>query len=417
MQTTFHDLYTRLVKTAAAGSMRGELETIRQHHFDAHQVDCLLHPHRYAPVWQIDDCDCTQEGEPACVASCIFRALSKDETGKVIIDKDLCVGCSACVESCKAGKLTESKDVLPALDAIKQARGPIYAMIAPAFIGQFSPNITPGMLRSAFKKIGFTGMVEVALFADILTLKEALEFDRKILTVKDFMLTSCCCPIWIAMIRKVYNQFLPHVPGSVSPMVACGRSIKLLEPGATTIFVGPCIAKKAEAREPDIADAVDFVLTFQEVRDMFEAFELDLSQMEDDPREHSSKTGRIYARTGGVSEAVRNTVALLNPNRAIAVKAQQADGVPACREMLNMLKEGKLTANFLEGMGCEGGCVGGPKAILSREEGCSNVNEYAARANHLTPIDNPYLLEMLGRLGIPSVESLLEETELFTRHF
>jgi len=412
----FQELYTKLVKAAAQNDQE-EFQQIRQHHFDAHQVDCLLRPHRYAPVWQIGSCDCAGEGEPDCVASCIFRALSKDETGKVIIDQDLCVGCAACIDSCKAGKLTASKDILPVLDAVKHAKGPVYAMVAPAFIGQFSASITPGMLRSAFKKIGFTGMVEVALFADVLTLKEALEFDRNILSDRDYMLTSCCCPIWIAMIRKVYNQFLPHVPGSVSPMVACGRSIKYLEPDATTVFIGPCIAKKSEAREPDIADAVDFVLTFQEVRDLFEAFELDLSKMEDDPREHSSKAGRIYARTGGVSQAVQSTVALLNPNRAIMVRAQQADGVPACREMLGALREGKIEANFLEGMGCVGGCVGGPKAILNREEGRENVDAYAAQANHMTPLDNPYLLEMLEQLGLNSVEALLEETEFFTRHF
>jgi len=416
--TTFNDLYTHLVRSAARGNnMHSALKKIRRQDFDAHQVDCLLHPHDYAPVWQIGKCDCAQEGQPPCVASCIFRAISKDEGGKVIIDKDLCAGCSACIDSCKAGKLTASRDILPTLDAVKNAKGPVYALIAPAFIGQFSPAITPGMLRSAFKKIGFAGMVEVALFADILTLKEALEFDRNILTSEDYMITSCCCPIWIAMIRKVYDQFIPHVPGSVSPMVACGRSIKLLEPDAVTVFIGPCIAKKAEAREADIADAVDFVLTFEEVRDLFDAFEIELSQMESDPREHSSKAGRIYARTGGVSEAIQNTVDLLNPNRAITVKAQQADGIPACRAMLTALKAGTITANFLEGMGCEGGCVGGPKAILSREEGRDNVNEYAALANHLTPIDNPYVLELLGRLGLSSVERLLEETELFTRHF
>lgn len=417
-QTKFDELYTRLVRAAARGETRQELRNIREREFDAHQVDCLLHPEDYAPVWRFGHCTCKQkEGEPPCVASCIFRAIEKDREGKYVINKDLCEGCSACIDACAEGKLTASRDILPVLDAVKNAEGPVYALIAPAFIGQFSGEITPGMLRSAFKSIGFTGMMEVALFADILTLKEALEFDKKIQDVRDFMITSCCCPIWIAMIRKVYDQFLPYVPGSVSPMVACARAIKVLEPGAVTVFVGPCVAKKSEAREPDIADAVDYVLTFQEVRDIFDAFEVDLAAMEDDPREHSSRAGRIYARTGGVSEAVQKTVALLNPDRTITLKARQADGVPGCRAMLEDLKAGKIDANFLEGMGCVGGCVGGPKAILNREEGRVNVNEYAEQALQQTPVDNPYLLELLNRLGLPSVEALLEETDLFTRHF
>ncbi|MCX7614193.1 MAG: iron hydrogenase [Clostridiales bacterium] len=414
---TFNDLYTRLLKAAAENKTQRELEEIQKDEFDPHQLDCLLHPRKYASVWKFGDCDCSGEEENPCVSSCLFRAIKKDKQGKVIIDIDLCAGCSVCIDACKSGKLTGSKDILPTLEAVKNSTGPVYAMIAPAFIGQFSQNVTPGKLRSAFKKIGFAGMVEVALFADALTLKEALEFDKKIIDDKDYMITSCCCPIWIAMIRKIYKQFIPHVPGAVSPMVACGRSIKLLEPNSTTVFIGPCIAKKAEAREQDIADAVDFVLTFEEIQDIFDAFHVDPSVLEDDQRDHSSKSGRIYARKGGVSEAVQNTVNKLSPNRTISVKAQQADGVPACKEMLSSLREGKITANFLEGMGCVGGCVGGPKAVLNWEEGRDNVNQYSSLAAYETPVDNPFVQELLKRLGIESVESLLEDTEIFTRHF
>lgn len=414
---TLNDLYTRLVKAAAKDSTQQELEALQKEEYDAHQLECLFHPEEYASVWKFGSCDCSGEEESPCVTRCLFRAIRKDETGKVIIDNALCTGCSECVEACRSGKLTASKDVLPALELIKSSNSPVYAMIAPAFIGQFSQTVTPGKLRSAFKEIGFSGMLEVSLFADILTLKEALEFDQKILDQKDFMITSCCCPIWIAMIRKIYQQFIPYVPGAVSPMVACGRSIKLLEPGAKTIFVGPCIAKKAEAREPDIADAVDYVLTFEEMRDIFDAFHVDPAALPEDQRDHSSKAGRLYARKGGVSEAVQSTVKRLSPNRPISVKAQQADGMPACKEMLNNLREGKITANFLEGMGCVGGCVGGPKAVLNWEEGRDNVNQYGALAAYDTPVDNPFVLELLERLGLESVERLLEDTDIFTRRF
>lgn len=193
--------------------------------------------------------------------------------------------------------------MLPALDAVKHAKGPVYALIAPAFLGQFSTVVTPGRLRSAFKLLGFTGMVEVALFADLLTLKEALEFDRNIHTETDFQLTSCCCPMWIGMIRKLYHELMPHVPGAVSPMIAAGRTVKKLHPDAVTIFVGPCIAKKAEAREADLAGAVDYVLTFQEMQDIFQAADIHPELLEESERDHSSRAGRIYARTGGVSEA------------------------------------------------------------------------------------------------------------------
>ena len=183
-------------------------------------------------------------------------------------------------------RLTASRDILPAMKAVREAQGPAYVLVAPAFMGQFSPEVTPGKLRSAFKALGFAGMIEVALFADILTLKEALEFDRHILNDGDYQLTSCCCPMWIAMIRKIYHELMPHVPGAVSPMIACGRVVKKLHPDAVTVFVGPCLAKKSEAREPDIAGAVDYVLTFQEVQDVFEAAGIDPADQPENEKDH-----------------------------------------------------------------------------------------------------------------------------------
>lgn len=412
----FNELYRVLLAACAEGKTQQEAEAEYRDSMDAYQLDCLLHPEKYAPVIHFGECGCCDK-ESSCISGCIFNAIRRNEEGEILIDSSLCAGCMACVEACRSGRLTASRDTLPVLYAVKNAKGPVYALAAPAFIGQFDRRITPGMLRSAFKKIGFAGLVEVALFADILTLKEALEFDRRILNEEDFLLTSCCCPVWIAMIRKVYRRFIPNIPGSVSPMIAGGRAIKLLEPDAVTVFIGPCAAKKAEARERDIAGAVDFVLTFEEVRDIFDAFKINLYEMEDDAREHSSTAGRIYAYAGGVSRAVQDTVGRLGRNSKISLKARQADGVPACREMMNRLMEGKYGANFLEGMGCRGGCVGGPKAVLDREKGRENAEQYGAQAAHFSPVDNPYVLEMLNRLGFSSVESLLDGPNIFTREF
>ncbi len=139
--------------------------------------------------------------------------------------------------------------------------------------------------------------------------------------------------------------------------------------------------------------------------------------MEESEKDHSSRAGRIYARTGGVSEAVKGTVERLNPDRKIHVKTRQADGVPSCKQMINELLEGNGNANFFEGMGCVGGCVGGPKVMIDREEGRKNVNEYGDSAVYPTPIDNPYVIELLHRLGFDTVESLLEHSDIFTREF
>lgn len=411
--TRFDELYKKLIKNSLEN--KDLLDDISD--YDPHHLDCLLYPEKHPPVLKIDDCDCKSEGTTKCAASCLFDAIKRDEEGKIYIDSSLCTGCNACIDSCKSEKLAASKDILPALEAIKEGKGPVYALIAPAFLGQFSSDVTPGKLRSAFKSIGFTGMIEVALFADILTLKEALEFDKNIVDESDYQLTSCCCPMWIAMIRKIYHDLIPHVPGAVSPMIASGRTIKVLHPDAITIFIGPCLAKKVEAKEEDIKDAIDFVLTFQEVKDIFDALDIDPAKMEESEKDHSSRAGRIYARAGGVSEAVSKTVERLNPDRKITVRTQRADGVPACKEMINQLKEGKTNANFFEGMGCVGGCVGGPKRIIDVEEGTKNVEEYGDAATYKTPIENPYVIELLHRLGFDTVESLLEHSDIFTRDF
>ena len=411
---TFEELYNSLLRRAVDGSIGEELDLTRERGFDPHHLSCLLHPKMHPVVIRTDACGCDPQRQEACRARCLFDALFV-KNGDVEIDPAACVGCGECIRNCDARKLTESRDILPALNALRNANAPVYAMIAPAFINQYSEAVTPGKLRAAFKKIGFAGMVEVALFADILTLKEALEFDRNIQTEEDFQLTSCCCPMWIGMIKKVYAQLIPHVPAAVSPMVACGRSIKKINPDAVTVFIGPCIAKKAEAREADVADSTDFVLTFQEIQDVFDYAGIRPADLSEDERDHSSKAGRIYAGVGGVSEAVRAAVERIHPQKSIAVRTRHADGVPACKQMLNDILSGDGGANFFEGMGCVGGCVGGPKALVPREEGRKSVVRYGAEANYETPIDNPYVIALLHQLGLDTIESLLEQSDIFVR--
>ena len=309
-----------------------------------------------------------------------------------------------------------TKDTQDVLNIIKDNSANnklVYAMIAPAFLGQFSDQVTPGKLRSALKYLGFTGMVEVSLFADILTLIEALEFNQKINNESDFMLTSCCCPMWIGMLRK--NNLLSHVPGTVSPMLAAARSIKIIHPEAITVFIGPCMAKKTEAHEEDLDGATDYVLTFQEINSLLNLFNIKPETMPEINRDHSSKAGRIYARAGGVSQSIVDTVKKLNPDKKIVIKC--ANGVIECKKLMEEFKSPNKTANFYEGMGCLGGCVGGPKKIIDKDIAKQNVDNYADTARYATPLDNPYVIKLLNMLGFDTVESLLSDNKIFARHF
>mgnify|MGYP000904962357 CR=1 FL=1 len=294
----FEKLYQKSVELSVKGDI-AELFDIPD--CDSNALECLTNPRRYPAVVRLGPCSC---GEKDCENVCFYKAITHDAEGNAVISAQDCVGCGDCIKACGAHNLVEIKEVVPIFTAVNEGK-PVYALIAPAFLSQFGSDMTPGRLRAAFKRLGFAGMIEVALFADILTLKEALEFDRSVKRKEDFVLTSCCCPMWVGMIQKVYSRLMPHVPPSVSPMVASGRAIKLMYPEAKTVFIGPCLAKKAEARQSDIADAVDYVLTFRETADIFDAAGIDPKELEEDLRDHSSAGGRLYARTGGVSE--RNT--------------------------------------------------------------------------------------------------------------
>ena len=395
---TIEDLYRAI--------MDRELKNGRElmEEYDNYSMDCLLHPGSHAPVISVGSCDsCGDGGE--CRNSCIFDAIEKIN-GRIYIDPQKCTGCGACVDACKMGHLMENKEIYPVLEALCDHGREVYALIAPAFVGQYGKEVTTGQLRSAFKKIGFHGMVEVAV-----------EFDAHVQKEGDFQLTSCCCPVWIAMIRNIYQDLVGHVPGAVSPMIAAGRIVKKLHPDAVTVFIGPCMAKKKEAREPDIADAVDYVLTFQETWDFFEAMNVDLHKMQEDEREHSSRAGRIYARTSGVSEAVRATVEQLDPEKKVKVKAAQADGVKGCKELIEKIQRGEADANFFEGMACSGGCVGGPKVMIDKKAGKALVNQYGDEAKYQTPLENPYVKELLERLGFTDIRDFLERSDLLTRSF
>ena len=411
---TFKELYDQALRQA----LKDDFDSIvSDPDYDAQQLSCLLNPEKQPLVIRTGVCDCSPDERHACVDNCPFGAISSVEGGSVEIDSKLCLGCCDCIAGCKRENLAPNTDVYPALKAIRRSPGLTYALVAPAFLGQFGDDVTPGRLRSALKAVGFDGMIEVALFADILTLKEALEFNENIQKEGDYQLTSCCCPMWIAMIRKIYSQLVPHVPGSVSPMIACARTIKKLYPDAITVFIGPCLAKKAEAREKDLAGDVDFVLTFQEMESIFRLLSIQPGTVEEDDKDHASRAGRIYARAGGVSEAVAATAERLQPGRTIRVKTVKADGVPACKAMIKDILSGDVRGNFYEGMGCKGGCVGGPRSVVPAEVGAKAVNAYGDLSPYQTPAENPYVIELLHRLGFETVEDLLEKSDIFTRTF
>lgn len=375
-------------------------------------------------IEKLDSCSlsCKKEGEEKykCQLSCPFDAIMYDNDNKTTyINYDLCVGCGLCVDSCKEGKILDKVDFIPILDLVKNNKA-VIAAVAPAIIGQFGENVTLDQLRSAFIKIGFSDMVEVAFAADMITIKEAVEFNNHVNSPKDLMITSCCCPMWVGMLKKVYKELVPDLSPSVSPMIGTGRVIKTLNQDAKVVFVGPCIAKKAEAKEKDLLGDIDFVLTFQELDNIFKAFDVKPEELEGIPtRDYASRGGRLYARTGGVSIAVGEAVEELYPHKAKLFKSIKAEGVRECKDILNKALTGEIEANFIEGMGCVGGCVGGPKAIIPKDQGKVSVDNLAYNspikiATHSSTMDS-----VLEKLNITSLKDFEDpnKTKVFHRNF
>ncbi|MDT8715713.1 iron hydrogenase [Clostridium sp. 19966] len=368
-------------------------------------------------VSKFEDCsDCKGSSDSEltdCQKSCPFYAIIiNPDTGMPYIDIERCSQCGMCVDACKNGHITDKVEFIPFANLLKE-KVPVIAAVAPAIYGQFGDSVTLNQLRTAFKRIGFTDMVEVAFFADMLTLKEAVEFDHLVKDKNDLMITSCCCPMWVAMLKRVYGDLVKHVSPSVSPMIAAGRVIKQLNPQCKVVFVGPCIAKKAEAKEKDLIGDIDYVLTFEELRLIFEALDIKPEELpETDTSEYASRGGRLYGRVGGVSTSISEAIQELFPDKYETLKTMHVSGVKNCKEVLEKAQKEGINANFLEGMGCVGGCVGGPKAIIPMEKGTDLLNDLCDKSKIKVSSHSERMKDILQRLGIDSVDDIKNKRNL-----
>ena len=331
--------------------------------------------------------------ERPCAEACGMDAIGSDQLGRAKIDYDKCVSCGMCLVNCPFGAIADKSQIFQMIRAIKQG-DKVVAAVAPAFVTQFGDKVTPSQVREGMRRVGFSGVWEVAAGADLCTIEEAKDFLEKVPEELDFLATSCC-PAWAVMAKKLFPQFTENISMALTPMVLTARLIKRQIPDARVVFIGPCAAKKLEASRRTIRSDVDFVLTFEEMQGVFDAAGVDLSQMPADPEKDfhwATGAGRGFAVTGGVAQAVVKAAKTIDPEREVPV--QYADGLRECKKMLAMAKAGKYKGYLLEGMGCPGGCVAGAGTITPAVKSTAAVKNYAAQAAEDNAVDSRFAAEV-----------------------
>ncbi|MFT9495354.1 4Fe-4S dicluster domain-containing protein [Anaerosolibacter sp.] len=314
-----------------------------------------------------------------CRRVCPTDALSIDEDKKAVIDHKKCIQCGACVYHCPFGAIMDKSQVVDVIEILKEGnkrpRSSVYAVIAPAISSQFT-YVKIGQVVKAIKMLGFQDVIEAALGADLVALHETHEFAEEI-EEKGFI-TSSCCPAFVSYIRMKYPALVDHISTSISPMIAISRLIKKIDPQGKVIFIGPCIGKKMEAREPGLEGSTDYVLTFEELCAMIDAKGIKMEDCPEEVLDNASFFGRIFARTGGLSEAIQHVIK--EEQLEAAFKPVSCDGIMACDKALKMAKVHKLDGNFIEGMACPGGCIGGPVSLHHGPKDRKEVDKYGQGA-------------------------------------
>ena len=327
-----------------------------------------------------------------CAAACGMDAIHSDQNGRADIDYDKCVSCGQCLVNCPFGAIADKSQIFQMIRAI-QAGERVYAAVAPAFVGQFGPKVTPGKLRAAMKQLGFADIIEVAIGADLCAAQEAEDFVKEVPEKLPFMATSCC-PAWSVMAKKLFPEQANCISMALTPMTLTARLIKHHQPGAKVAFIGPCAAKKLEAMRRTVRSEVDFVLTFEEMAGIFDAKHVDIENIAEDEGGVSaaSRDGRNFAVAGGVAKSVVDVIAQMYPDKEI--KVANAEGLKECKKLLQLAKAGKYNGYLLEGMACPGGCVAGAGTMQPVKKSQTAVSLYAAKAGHVTSDRTEYVSEL-----------------------
>ena len=288
-----------------------------------------------------------------CLRNCPVKAI-KFTSGQAEIMPDLCIACGTCVQVCPQGA-QQAESQLKTVQRMAERGEKLVASLAPSFYGAFKVD-DPMKVVGALKKLGFAKVCETAVGAAI----ASDEMARVAMEGKMDNIISTCCPAVNDLIEKHYPELVQYLAPVVSPMVAHGRYIKKHDPEAKVVFVGPCFAKIEEARDVRVDDAIDAVLTFQDLEEWMKKANLTLASVEPAPLDsENAGLARMYPTNAGVLHNVK-------ARGLTGWQLQHIEGPDACFEMIKALKQGDLHKVFIEMNMCVGSCMGGPARMEER---------------------------------------------------
>ena len=314
-----------------------------------------------------------------CQNACKVKAITMNEDKSAAILNEKCISCGACVYQCPFGAIMDKSFILDAIKLLKEAPetgNKVYAVVAPSIASQFT-YAKLGQVITGLKKLGFHTVVEAALGADMVAQAESKELAEK------GFLTSSCCPAFVTYIRKPFPKMADNISHNLSPMAMISRYIKQTTPGAKIIFIGPCTAKKMEIQQDSVREWVDVALTFEELQALFDSRDIDIMTLGEDVLDNASYFGRIFARCGGLADAVAEGLKEQGIDD-FELKPISCDGIEACKTALLKKRKNVLDANFIEGMACIGGCIGGAGCLTHGEKNKAEVDKYGREAYEKT---------------------------------
>ena len=293
-----------------------------------------------------------------CIRHCPVKSIRFSGNQAHIIGNE-CILCGHCFVVCPQNA-KEIVDGTEKARVLLQSGDPVVVSLAPSFIANYE-GVGIGSMRRALKKLGFFDVEETAIGATIVK----NEYERMLKEEdRDIIITSCCHSVNL-LIQKYFPASLEYLADVMSPMQAHCADIKKRMPGAKTVFIGPCVAKKDEAEHYE--GLVDAVLTFEELTNWLKAEGIALEKELDDTPESRA---RFFPTTGGILK----TMAQNAPGYTYLA----LDGVENCIAALKDIESGRIHKCFIEMSACVGSCIGGP--VMEKYHNTAPIKDYVTIA-------------------------------------